>query len=67
MVKDSADVIKANAMLNELSEQRAIMGNRAAEMMGRMAILQAENAALRERLAELEQSATAESSARQGA
>ena len=53
-MNETADVIRANAMIAELSEQRAINGNRAAEWAARAAVLKVENDALRKRLSELE-------------
>ena len=53
-MNETADVIRINAMIQELSTQRSIAGNRAAELAGANAILKAENEALRKRLEELE-------------
>lgn len=53
-MNETAEVIRANAMLDELSAQRTVLGNRAAELAGLNAILKAENAALRKKLEELQ-------------
>ena len=53
-MNETADIIRANAIIAELSEQRTINGNRAAEWASRAAVLKVENDALRKRLSELE-------------
>lgn len=56
-MNETADVIRANAIIQEISSQRAILGNRAAELAAELAVVKVENAALRKRLAELEKPA----------
>lgn len=53
-MNETADLIRVNAIIAELTTQRTICGNRAAEHAAVAAVLQAENDALRKRLAELE-------------
>lgn len=46
--------IKINALLQELATQRMLLGDRAVNLAGEIAVLQAENSALKARLVELE-------------
>lgn len=46
--------IRGNAMLQEVTEQRALLGNRAANLAAQLAEQIAENESLRKRLSEAE-------------
>jgi cell division protein FtsB len=49
--------VQTQAILNELGQQRSVLGDRAASIAGELAVVKAENEALKARIKQLEERA----------